>query len=359
MNVRLYAGAALVMALWCQAAWGSPDELQITLEPPGLYDSALGSDQWKMYLNGIIDRDAVKRVASEFHRIPNENEGPVDVYLNSPGGDYLAGIELGRLLRSKAAWTHVGKRAKGGGQPIPGECYSACAMTFLGGFYRFGTTGSRYGVHRTWRDGSPNDSDFDVGQVVSAATSTYIREMGVDGALLDFIVQAGKSEVYLLSDDEQRRLRVVNEGRGPVRWDLQQGQGVLYLRGIQHTMYGEGRFILLCENHRLTFYSIYEAGPVFSVEVESGHFAHSLLIDGAEGPLPSPSRLDDKNGYLHAIFHLSEQQIESILAARESLGHAMQMTREAPIFLGYKVDLDTAAVSKIREYVGACRTVSQ
>jgi hypothetical protein len=326
------------------------DSLRISVVPPGLYEVASGTNAWKIYLDGVIEPGADKRVEREISRIPNS---VIEVFLNSPGGDFLTGIRLGRLFRAKSAWTHIGSQSSGT-MPTTGECYSACAMAYIGGYYRFGTRGSKYGVHRTWKDGAAADSDFDVGQVISAAIAAYIREMGIEGRLLDIIVTAGKNQLYVIDESEQKELLVINEGRASPEWSLQMQQGLVYLRGTQNTMYGIGKFILYCSDHKLVLHSIYEAGVINSKNIARGGWFHSLWIDGKTTSFKAPIRSVNDNGYLNTMFSLSREQARLILSAQESVGHTMQLSREAPTFLGYRVDLPSAAQNQLREFISAC-----
>ena len=68
------------------------------------------------------------------------------LFLNSPGGNLLAGMKLGKVIRKWELFTHIGKASKNGEhfESDPGECYSACALAFLGGEYRFHKDGSEY-----------------------------------------------------------------------------------------------------------------------------------------------------------------------------------------------------------------------
>jgi hypothetical protein len=71
--------------------------------------------------------------------------GPVHLTLmfNSPGGNLMAGLALGREIR-RAGWSL---------SPLvsnPGECDSACTLAFLGGRIPSTAFGSKYGVHRFW-----------------------------------------------------------------------------------------------------------------------------------------------------------------------------------------------------------------
>src|SRR5438046_1718365 len=61
---------------------------------------------WVVYLDGVIDHDAVKRLENE---INTRDIKGASVYLNSPGGNLLAGMGLGRLFRKFGFSTHVGK----------------------------------------------------------------------------------------------------------------------------------------------------------------------------------------------------------------------------------------------------------
>ena len=356
MSLRFQSLAAILLiigSIWPQFSHASSESLRIALMPPGHYEIITGTNRWTVYLDGVIESGADTRLAKELSHIPNS---PINVYFNSPGGDFLTGMKLGRLLRTKAAWTHIGKYNPKEKLPESGECFSACALAYLGGYYRFGAKGSSYGVHRTWKDGGSADSDLDVGQIISAATSAYIREMGVDGGLLDLIVSAGKSEIYLLSDAQQKTLKITNGGRASAEWSLQLIQGLYYLRGVQNTMYGQGKFLLYCTKQELMLHSIYEVGPDKSEAISKGGWFHFLLIDGGAIPLPNPSRTSDDHGYLNSAFVLTPEQIRRVLTARESVGHAMQLSRDAPTFVGYKVDLNDASSKQLREFVSTCST---
>ncbi len=250
VHLRLAILVVVLVGLGPRLAFAASEKLKISLEKPDLYEIISGGNAWSIFLDGLIEPGADKRLAQELKRIP---DAPLNVYLNSPGGDFLTGIELGRLLRSRYASTFIGKRVPGSERTQPGECYSACAMAYLGGCYRFSTKGSIYGVHRSWKEGPSASSDLDLGQIISAASSAYISEMGVDTGLLDLIVRAGKNEIYVLSETEQAALRVTNEGRGSAKWDLKLTQGIYYLRGVQNTVHGQGKFMLAYIGQNLIF----------------------------------------------------------------------------------------------------------
>ena len=65
------------------------------------------------------------------------------IVLNSDGGNLLAGIELGRMIRAAGANTAIGETRSLSGdlshleETIPGVCASACAFAFIGGVERW------------------------------------------------------------------------------------------------------------------------------------------------------------------------------------------------------------------------------
>ena len=103
-------------------------------------DLGVFRDTALVYLDGTIDDDAPNRLSTALDGVA----GKIAVWLNSPGGNLFAGMELGRIIRKHGAGTHIIDHRT----VLPGQCYSACALAFLGGVSRFIDNAARYGVHR-------------------------------------------------------------------------------------------------------------------------------------------------------------------------------------------------------------------
>ena len=140
-----------------------------------------------VYLDGRIDAGAPDRLSKALSGI----SGRVAIWLNSPGGNLFAGMQLGRIIREHGATTHIINSAT----LLPGECYSACALAFLGGVYRFNDNGARYGVHRASLPVQRATGERDLGQDLSPAIESYVREMGVDARLLELWAKAAPDEM--------------------------------------------------------------------------------------------------------------------------------------------------------------------
>src|SRR5262249_35994725 len=157
-----------------------------------------------VYLDGRIDAGAPDRLAKAL----GQTEGQIAIWLNSPGGNLFAGMQLGRVIREHGAWTYIINART----LRPGQRFSAATPGFLGGVHRFIDRGARYGVHRASLRVDGTSGQRDLGADLSAAVASYMREMGIDTRLLDLWMHAAPDEMYILSPREMRDLGVVSDG---------------------------------------------------------------------------------------------------------------------------------------------------
>ena len=179
---------------------------------------------WEIWADGVIDDDAPRRFAEliSTNHIPDGSS----VHLNSPGGDLFAGMKLGRLIRDHRFATEIDIKADNQFGYKPGSCLSACALTFLGGQFRYLSQGT-YGVHQFYPL-APDATDSDRAQIVSAAVVQYIRDMGVDTQLFTEMTEAGKDEMLVIPESRLSALGVVNDGETKTTWSIESfPQGLL------------------------------------------------------------------------------------------------------------------------------------
>jgi hypothetical protein len=235
-------------------------------------ESGVFRDTTLVYLDGRIDAAAPSRLSKALDGI----DGKSAVWLNSPGGNLFAGMQLGRIIRKHGASTHIVNYRT----LLPGECYSACSLAFLGGVYRFANNGAHYGVHRASLQAGPR-ADGDLGQDLSAAIRSYIREMGVDARLFDLWVKAAPDEMYVLSQQQARDLGVVNNGRKPPEWSAVAFPGGTRLQGQQATADGTGMVYFSCDNKQTVLGSVYESAGT-GEPITAQEWSHWLTIDRYE-----------------------------------------------------------------------------
>ncbi len=302
-----------------------------------------------VYLDGDIDAPAVKQLRSALDSLKSI---PVMIRFNSAGGDLNAAIDMGRLIRQYGAATGVGKAGAKRFETLPGKCFSACAMAYLGGRFRYFRKGSAYGVHRASQSGQRHGNELAEGQQISALLADYLREMEADPALLTLIAATAPDDLYVLSASELQSLRIVNEGRLPPSWSIEAVPGGSYLKGVQETVYGRGKAIFSCIEGHLIFFSVYEAADR-AAEIIAGQWVHSLNVDDDKLNLNTPARLTADNGIINATFLLKPAHFERIINAKR-VGHTMQRTKDAPSFVGYWVDIDSASADRVRHFLGNC-----
>jgi hypothetical protein len=106
------------------------------------------------------------------------------IQLHSPGGDIAAGIKLGEMIRKARLNTEIGRsfhldEAFDNYSYKSATCTSACALAFLGGVGRAYRAQDRYAF----------------GSTDPAATSDYVKRMGLDPAALHDLANADRIPV--------------------------------------------------------------------------------------------------------------------------------------------------------------------
>jgi ATP-dependent protease ClpP protease subunit len=162
----------------------------------------------RIFAEGPIDEGAPKRFASFFalnaHLLPHQKQ----VSLHSPGGNVLAAIQLGTLIRQLGLDTEL----------VEGQiCASACALVFMGGIQRSFWNDSRLGVHQFYSGGIINEGGA---QELSTAISTYATTMGIDRRVIDIASFVPPQSMHWLTPNELKQLRVDNSDAFLSDWTI-------------------------------------------------------------------------------------------------------------------------------------------
>jgi ATP-dependent protease ClpP protease subunit len=310
----------------------------------------LGSS-WTIYLEGEIDANAGKRLRAfvEANSVPRNSH----VVLNSPGGSLPGGLELGRAIRRNDFTTTVGVKkidASGTRGADPGICFSACAVAFLGGRFRFLMEGSRYGVHRFYFS-TAGRSDADLAQMMSAVVVNYLTEMEIDTGLFALTTVAGRDQVLEPSRAKLEELRVINNGFTSPRWTVESNQGLIYLKGERETVFGVNKFILFCERGKgVSLYVVFDPQGREDEVMTLG--AHSLVINGKDAPITAAQK-SIKNGWFNVAYSLSSMQVRQIRQA-STVGLIVRPTYQAAIFLGFDKMQFKEGASKLEGLLNSC-----
>jgi hypothetical protein len=274
-------------------------------------------------------------------------------------------MALGRVIRANRLHTFIGQFAllpsdpKSESSPKyvgskPGYCYSACALAFLGGEYRYWTKGSVYGVHRfSWEGHS--DKDADVAQMMSAAEVEYIASMGVDTNLFALKSQAGASEVITPSHETLLALNVVNDGRKPVKWTIESisRPNLMYLKGEQETANGINKFMLACPPDAPIFlYAIFDVGPNAD-EVMNWPVGWLFLDDKLVRMENGLLKKEISNGKMNLTYPLNRTLLNAIASAK-TVGVGLQGGVGAAVYSGFNYMPFAEGQAKLGGFAAVC-----
>ena len=346
---------ALLLSLACAAlARAQPNQMQFEAYPPApLMQTLMGDHAWKIYATGEIDLEAGKRLEALIanKRIPLGSY----LYLHSPGGHLLGGIKLGQAIRAHLLQTSIGQFDDTGKLKTtkPGYCYSACALAFLGGEYRYLPEGSIYGVHRIFWE-QHTSADADIAQIASAAVVEYIKTMGVDTKLFALASQAGSSQVITPSAETLLSLNVINNGSKPVKWTIESITGGIYLKGEQETLRGINKFMLTCSPREpMHLYAIFDAGQNTN-EVMTWP-THWLFYDGKKIEIENKLvKRSIANGWVNLLYLADPALIAIIVSTKSEIGVGLSPTPEAKIFNGFESMPFEGGAAKLPGFLQVC-----
>lgn len=340
-RIVLLALASMCIVLGGRRAAG---EVPMTLTVVPRSESGVFRDTTLVYLDGRIDDDVPARLSEALDGI----DGKIAIWLNSPGGNLFAGMELGRVIRRHGARTHIIDHRT----LRPGKCYSACAVAFLGGVHRYIDSGARYGVHRASLSTGSAKGAVDLAPNLTAAVESYMREMGVDIRLLHLWMKAGPDEMYVLSRREAKALRVADDGRMPPRWSAVKTSRGSQLRGGQTNADGTGEVSFSCDDASTILESALEAAGQADSLV-TGEWIHLLTVDRHEGRPLKPLEMSREQDVVRWRFTLPKDLVRLAMSAKR-IGHQMRRSGDRSTPLGYSVDIDARSASMVKNFLGDC-----
>ena len=187
----------------------------------------------------VAEGEIDENTPEDFLKFYEKNPYDYTVVFNSEGGNLIAGLELGRIIRAKNLSTEVAKTYNLEGdashleEKSEGICYSACAYAFLGGVDREVTAGE-IGFHQFYSASGKSEATmklekegFSTDQLLSGIISEYLSDMGVSGQILGFASTQDKNSLYFPSEQELIAYDIVT-GYGYEGWSLApSGEGLV------------------------------------------------------------------------------------------------------------------------------------
>jgi hypothetical protein len=140
----------------------------------------------------------------------------VEVELNSPGGDVLAAMDVGEVVRREWLWTTV--------EDDPGtECASACALIFAAGAVRIAGDRSKIGIHRPYFGqryfaGLDREHARDRYDQLAHRVQNYLSKMGMSDRLYTEMMKISSQQIRVLTYTELEDFSLVGRDPGYEEW---------------------------------------------------------------------------------------------------------------------------------------------
>lgn len=173
---------------------------------------------------GII----TKNTPREFLEFVKELNYSPTIYFASNGGNLIAGLELGEIIRDKGYSTNIGYTKTTSNEEFgadrykalvfDGSCLSACAYAYLGGVRRDIYEKSKYGLHQHYdqnslenfdtKTASQLDRTFD--QIVTGLILEYAIKMDINPKVVSTASLQTPDGIHYLSKKEMVNWNVIN-----------------------------------------------------------------------------------------------------------------------------------------------------
>ena len=170
----------------------------------------------KLQLAATISKDDVSRFAELAERIVASGRTDVvtELGLNSPGGDVMAALAIGEIVRKDWIFTQVYDDA---------ECASACVLILAAGAHRMVGERSTVAIHRPYfepkffrgLDQAHAKAKYDE---LAASVRAYLSNMGMSDQLFLEMMKVSSRDVRTLSDTEMETLNLLGSDPGYDEW---------------------------------------------------------------------------------------------------------------------------------------------
>lgn len=201
--------------------------------------------QW-IFADGKIGEDSAKKFNDFVTGNPQLIAGATVVF-NSPGGSVIDGMRLGDEIRDRHFRTDVGRPSADGADLAAGKCMSACVFAFLGGDYRYLSSGGTIGVHRfRFEQELGGDVTAEMSQALAGQIVEFISKSRADPALFTLMTQTGPDSIHIVPRDELERLKVVTGDVYSEEWSYEIENDGAYLKADQMTWRGRNKLLFVC-----------------------------------------------------------------------------------------------------------------
>jgi hypothetical protein len=149
-------------------------------------------------ISGVIQPDDGEKFVQALESFAVSRAG---VVLNSPGGQIMAALKIGREIKKRGFYTNVGSK---------GMCASACAMIWLAGAKRLVDVASRIGFHAAYLVDKKGRFIKEDG-ATNALVGAYYAHLGLSDEAIFYLTSAAPKQMMWLTADTAEKLGLIAE----------------------------------------------------------------------------------------------------------------------------------------------------
>lgn len=181
-------------------------------------------------ISGDIRQSVVAQLAAAFPQarrtagsFTHSGEPVVRVFINSRGGEVLAAVRIGQIIRSQAAEVWVDKGA---------ECSSACILVLAAGVSRVAVPGAKLGIHRPYFPpaefaGLSYEKSQTRYAALSGGVKEYLAKMGIADGLHEAMLAIPSQKIEYLEQSFSESTRLLGEDPAYQEWQRAKDQKAL------------------------------------------------------------------------------------------------------------------------------------
>jgi len=164
--------------------------------------------------DGVIETDTPQAFVDFLKDAAADKSLKRIVFFNSRGGNVVASMVFGHVLRALRAAAIVGRfGAQADARPYVGQCLSACVYAMMGAVRRVAPAGSEVALHRMSIVENEPGGLFGSSQMkrsfadapMVSVLKRYARKMGVNPALVSAAESLPPDSMHVLTREEMRR----------------------------------------------------------------------------------------------------------------------------------------------------------
>jgi hypothetical protein len=203
----LFAAALLFLASCGAATMAQADRGPMTFFVAELAGPDCGAKCPKVVVaEGVIEEQTPDQFLDFARRAALADGLRAVVFIDSPGGNVVASMELGAAFRKLRLSAIVAGFASSGNLagPVAGQCVSACVYALMGAVRRVSPPASRIALHRMSIEPEAGGARHFADARLVGIVARYARTMGVSPALVWAAESMAPDQVRVLSAREMR-----------------------------------------------------------------------------------------------------------------------------------------------------------